>query len=129
MMEECEVAQRSWVKKEPAPPPPSAPATGPLHPQEKVEAFAKTWDGVMRPRDEQGNPLQGPPVEGPDRWLGEIPQGGWMPNGGWNSVRVTGKALRRQAQASVGKGTGTDGWSAAALLPLPDDFWGLLAAV
>ena len=129
MMEECEVAQRRWVKKEPAPPPPSAPATGPVHPQEKAEAFAKTWDAIMRPRDAQGHPLQGPLVEGPDRWLGGIPQGGWMPNGGWSSVRVTGKALRRQAQASVGKGTGTDGWSAAALLLLPDDFWNRLAAI
>ena len=43
MMADCEVAQRRWVKKEPAPAPPTTPARGPVHPQEKAEAFARTW--------------------------------------------------------------------------------------
>ena len=83
----------------------------------------------MCPRDAANQPVPGPCLDGLEPLLTWLPEGGISPDGGWDAVCLEGHLLRRQARTAVGKGRGTDGWSAEPLFLLPEDFWDRLAAI
>ena len=102
---------RRWVCRE-SPVAPSRVGQGPVHPQGRANAFREKWTTIMRPRTAAGAPVRGPSLEELEEWLTWIPQGGWEPDDGWDSIRLTGPGLQRRARASLGKGRKIPAWSA-----------------
>ena len=108
---------------------PRTTTSGPVDPQGRADAFQAKWKAIFMPRAEDGAPLEPPPLEGLRDFLPAVPEGGWQPDGGWSGVTVTGPALQRRARAAAHKAPDCGGWTASALLRLPDDFWHEVAEI
>ena len=83
----------------------------------------------MRPVGPEGEPIEAPPPEGLEEFLQHVPLGGWAPDAGWENAEISGPGLLRRARAAAGKAADSGGWTAKALLCLPEEFWDEVAEV